>query len=198
MITGQIPKKCHPGASLVGVHIYYASYIIGLFHCCLHKPNKQSLTSEPEGLLLHGAEIGGHNSCFHQQAVQYCQHKTHTHTHNRFTALWILSGTTRVSRYQKKHSPTHSSWSSNIPISFLHLVRSVASSLLNPRTLQSFSTISLQVFFGLPHGLAPSNSYSIPFFTQSLSSFRSTCPYHRNLFCCSTKIMSSNPSLLST
>jgi len=28
----------------------------------------------------------------------------HTHTH---TALWILSGTTRVSRYQKEHSPTH-------------------------------------------------------------------------------------------
>jgi len=28
-------------------------------------------------------------------------------THNRFTALWILSGTTRVSWYQKKHSPTH-------------------------------------------------------------------------------------------
>jgi len=32
--------------------------------------------------------------------------QTHTHT-NHFTALWILSGTTRVSRYQKKHSPTH-------------------------------------------------------------------------------------------
>jgi len=31
----------------------------------------------------------------------------HPHTHNRFTALWILSGTTRVSRYQNKHSPTH-------------------------------------------------------------------------------------------
>ena len=29
------------------------------------------------------------------------------HTHNRFTALWILSGTTRVSWHQKKHSPTH-------------------------------------------------------------------------------------------
>ena len=43
--------------------------------------------------------------------------------------------------------------------------------------------------------LAPSTSYSIHFFTQSLSSFRSTCPYHRNLFCYSTKIMSSNPSL---
>ena len=24
-----------------------------------------------------------------------------------FQALWVLSGTTRVSRYQKKHSPTH-------------------------------------------------------------------------------------------
>jgi len=29
------------------------------------------------------------------------------YTRNRFMALWILSGTTRVSRYQKKHSPTH-------------------------------------------------------------------------------------------
>jgi len=29
-----------------------------------------------------------------------------THTHNRSTALWNLSGKTRVSRYQKKHSPT--------------------------------------------------------------------------------------------
>ena len=30
----------------------------------------------------------------------------YTHTHNRSTALWIMSGTTRVSLYQKKHSPT--------------------------------------------------------------------------------------------
>jgi len=29
------------------------------------------------------------------------------HIHNHFMALWILSGITRVSRYQKKHSPTH-------------------------------------------------------------------------------------------
>jgi len=28
-------------------------------------------------------------------------------THNHFTALWNLSGTTRVIRSQKKHSPTH-------------------------------------------------------------------------------------------
>jgi len=40
-----------------------------------------------------------------------------------------------------------------------------------------------------------STSYSIHFFIQSLSSFRSTCPYHHYLFSCSTEIMSSNPSL---
>ena len=44
-------------------------------------------------------------------------------------------------------------------------------------------------------GLAPSTSYSIHFFTQSLSSYRNTCPYHRNLFHCSIEIMSSNSSL---
>jgi len=83
-----------------------------------------------------------------------------------------------------------------ITICFLHLLRSMASSVFNPRALHYFSTISLQVFFGLPLGLAPSTSYSIHFFTQSLSCFRNTCPYHRNLFRCSTEIMSSKPSLL--
>jgi len=74
-------------------------------------------------------------------------------------------------------------------------MQSMASSLFNLRAWQSFSTISLQVFFGIPLGLAPSTSYSIHFFTQSLPSFHNTCPYHRNLFRCSTKIMSSKPSL---
>ena len=44
-------------------------------------------------------------------------------------------------------------------------------------------------------GLAPSTSYSIHFFTQSLPSFCTKCPYHCILFCCSTEIMLSNPSL---
>jgi len=118
-----------------------------------------------------------------------------THTHNHFTALWILSGTTRVSRYQKKHSPTHTYCGQSSLICFLHLLRSMASSLLNLCAWWSFSTISVQVFFGLPLGLAPSTSYSIHFFNQSLYSFCSTCPYQRNLFCCSTEIMSSNPRL---
>jgi len=119
-----------------------------------------------------------------------------THTHNCFTALWILSGTTWMSRYQKKQSPTHTyrGHQSSL-ICIIQLIRSMASSLFNLCTWQSFSAISLQVFFGLPLGLAPSISNSIHFFTQSLSSFRNTCPYHRNLFCYSTEIMSSNPSL---
>jgi len=90
---------------------------------------------------------------------------------------------------------SHSSWSPIIPICFLHLLRSIASSVFNPRALQSFSTISLQVLFRLPLGLVPFTSYSIHFFTQSLSSFRSTCSYHCNVFRCSTEIMSSNSSL---
>jgi len=121
----------------------------------------------------------------------------HTHTHiqpfyGSVDFLWDNPGEP-VPEETFTHS--HPSWSSNIPICFLHLLRSMASSLFNLCTLESFSTISLQVFFGLPLGLAPSTSYSIHFFTQSLSSFCSTYPYHHNLFCCSTKIMSSNPSL---
>jgi len=36
-----------------------------------------------------------------------CTHATtHTHTHNGFTAFWILSGTTWVCWYHNRHSPT--------------------------------------------------------------------------------------------
>jgi len=112
-----------------------------------------------------------------------CTHaRTHTHTHNRFTALQILSGTTQVSRHQKKHSPTHTHRSHQLSLNrFLHLPRSMASFLFNLGAWQSFSTISLQVFFDLSLGLAPTTSYTIHFFTKSLSSFCSTCPYHHNL-----------------
>jgi len=77
-----------------------------------------------------------------------------------------LSGTaTRVSRYQKKHSPTHHPDHHPIFISFFHLPRSVASSLFKLRVWQSFCTTSFHVLFGLPLGLEPSTSYSIHFFT---------------------------------
>jgi len=76
-----------------------------------------------------------------------------------------LSGTTRVSRYQKKHSPTHHP-DHPIFISFFHLPQSIASSLFKLRAWQSFCTTSLLL------GLEPPASYSIHFFTQSVSSFQ--------------------------
>jgi len=137
------------------------------------------------------------NTVLHFRSILVCNWKhTNTHTpHNHFTALWILSGTTRVSQYQKKHSPTdtYPDHQSSF-ICFLLLLWSMASSQFNLCAWQSFCTISVQVLFGLPLGLAPSTSYSIHFFTKSFY-FCSTCPYHRNLFCCSTKIISSNPNL---
>jgi len=90
-------------------------------------------------------------------------------------ALWILFGTTRVSRYQKKCSPTHTylDYQSSF-ICFRHLIQSMASSMFNLRAWQSFCTTSDQVFFSLPLDLAPSASYYIHFFTQSSPSFHST------------------------
>jgi len=117
---------------------------------------------------------------------------TRTHTHTTILQLYGFcpgqSGWAGTRRNIHPLTPI-------VVICFLHLLRSMAFCIFNPRALQSFSTISLQVFFGLPLGPAPSTSYSKHFFTQSLSSFCSIFPYHYNLFCCSTEIMSSNPSL---
>jgi len=66
---------------------------------------------------------------------------TYTHTRNCFMALWILAGTTGVSRYQKKHSPTHTNLDHQSSlICFLHLLRSTASSQFNLCASQSFFT----------------------------------------------------------
>jgi len=86
-----------------------------------------------------------------------------------------LSGTTQVSQYQKKHSPTHHPDHHPIFISFFQLPRSTASSSFKLRAWQSFCTISLYVLFGLPLGLEPFTSYYIHFFAQSVSSFRNKC-----------------------
>ena len=119
-------------------------------------------------------------------------YSSHTHT-QPFNGL--LSETTRVGQYQKKHSPTHTHPDHRTSfIIFLQLQRSTASSLFSLRAWQSSRTTSLQVLFGLPLGLGPSTLYSMHFFTHS-SSFRSTCPYQRSLFCCNTNAMSSIPSL---
>ena len=92
---------------------------------------------------------------------------THTQPFNG-----LLSGTTRGGQYQKKHSPTHTHpdhRTSFIFITFLHLLRSLASSLFSLSARQSSLTTSLQVLFGLPLGLE--------LHTPCISS-----PYHQLLF----------------
>jgi len=124
---------------------------------------------------------------FLRQLFLALNHMSITHTHTQpFNGLW--SGTTRVGRYQKKHSPTniHPELSDHRTsfIIFLHLQWSMASSsfiyVLDSPLVQPLSRSSL-VLVGLPLGLGPSSSYSIHFFTQSSSSFRSTC--HTNAAC---------------
>jgi len=91
-----------------------------------------------------------------------------------------LFGTTWVSEYQKKHSSTHLYHPTFII--FFCVLRSIASSLFNLHAWQSLCATSLQVLFGLPLDLEPSASYSMHFFTQSVSSFCNACTYHCNLF----------------
>jgi len=78
----------------------------------------------------------------------------------------------------KEYSPTHT-YPDCQPsiIRFLHLLQSIASSLFNLCAWQSL------------HNLSPS-----PLWSTSWSSFCNTCPCHHNLFCCISKIVSSNPS----
>jgi len=92
-----------------------------------------------------------------------------------------------VSWYQKKHLPTHHPDHHPTFISFFHLLRSIASSLFKLRAWQSFCTTSFHILFGLPLGLELFRH----FFSQSVSSFCNTCPYHCSLFCCSINIIPS-------
>jgi len=81
---------------------------------------------------------------------------THTHTQPFYGSVEFVRDNPGEPVPKETFTHSHSSWSSIIPICFLHLLRSMASCLFNPRALQSFFTISLQVFFGLPLGLVPS------------------------------------------
>jgi len=114
--------------------------------------------------------------------------------HNTTTVLWP-SVWDYPGEPVPEETPTHHPDHHPIFISFFHLPRSIASSLFKLHAWQPFCTTSFYVLFGLSLGLEPSTSYSIHFFTQSVSSFRTTCPYHRSLFCCSINIISSIPSL---
>jgi len=78
-------------------------------------------------------------------------------------------------------------------ILLLHLFLDCASFWDRPKLSMSFLTQSYQVFFGRPHCLIPSTSHVIQRLTQSLSSFRSTCPNHLSLLFMIIKLTGSNP-----
>jgi len=76
--------------------------------------------------------------------------RTHAHI-NCFMALWILSATTQVSRYQKKHSPTHTyhgHQSCLLPSSIaIHGILPVQITCLTVFFLQSLSKFSLVLVY---------------------------------------------------
>ena len=72
--------------------------------------------------------------------LKHWRHRLHCNTHTQQLFYSPLSSITRVSWYQKKHSPTHHPDHHTIFISFFHLPRSIASSLFKLRALQSFCT----------------------------------------------------------
>jgi len=73
-----------------------------------------------------------------------------------------LSWTTRVSRYQKKHSPNHHPNHHPVFISFFHLLWSIGSSLFKLRAWQSSCTTCLHVLFGVPLFLEPEEVFKSP------------------------------------
>ena len=168
-------------------------------HCCLHMYSAHwSILAARSKMYTFPPVTTVHNIHTNQNIPLhvYKLHKwiitvTHTHTHNRLTTF--------VRDYPGRPEPektlthSHPTWPSDI---LYHLPPFTASSLFILCAWQSSRTTSVQVLFGLPLGLGPSTSYSIHFFTQSSSSFRSTCPYQCSLFCCKTYAMSSIPSLI--
>jgi len=114
----------------------------------------------------------------------------HTHMHNRFTAFWTLSGTTWVSQYQKKLPPTHA-----YPLS-------ASSICFDPWHPPSLIYVPDSLFHNLCLSFLWSTSWPgtllfilHTFLHPIIVFFLQYIPYHRNLFCCSTEVMSSNPSL---
>ena len=104
-----------------------------------------------------------------------------------------LSGTTRVGRYQKKHSPAHTHPGQRTSfITFLHLQWSMASSLFSLRAWQSSQTTSFQVLWSSPWSWTLNFILRV-FLHPIIIIFSQHMPIC--LFCCNINAMSSTPSL---
>jgi len=113
----------------------------------------------------------------------------HNNNNNHFTALWLglfrWAGTRR-NIYSLTPIINHFWSASSIYYDFcpIYVPGSLFAQPLSKSSLVYLFVWTLQFI-----------SYSIYFFTQSLCSFRNTCPYKCNLFCCGTNIMFSIPCL---
>jgi len=112
---------------------------------------------------------------------------THTHTQLFYGSLDFVRDNPGEPVPEETFTHSHPLWSSNIsllpPSTAIHRILSIQSM----RFTVFFHNLSPSFLWSTSWPGAPSTSYSIHFFTQSLSSFHSTC--------CSTEIMSSNRSL---
>ena len=185
LCTSSIACACS-GPLLANVTLSTEPKVHSVSHCCQRRtePRPQAACSE------NSANISYMLTCKQTWtrllAILLTLSRTHTQLFNG-----PLSGSTKVGRYQKKHSPTQSHAHPDHQTSFInfhHLLWSVASSMFNLRAWQSFSP-TCPVWFSCWSGTLCFMLHAI--FTQSSYSFLSTCLYHCSLFCCSTSVMSS-------
>ena len=71
-------------------------------------------------------------------ASQHIWYLSHAHTQPFYSSLDFVQYHTGEPVPEETFTHSHSSWSSIMPICFLHLLRSMASSLFNTHALQSF------------------------------------------------------------
>jgi len=109
--------------------------------------------------------------------------RTHTLTQPFYSCMDFVRDNPGEPVPEETFTHSHLLWSSIVPY------------LLHPcNMIHGILPVQFTCLTVFIHNLSPSFLWSIHFFTQSLSFFCITCPYHCNLFCC-TEIMSSNPSL---
>ena len=125
-------------------------------------------------------------------------HNTHhTHIQPFYSSLDFVQNNPGEPVPEETFTHSHPSWSSNIPICFLHLQRSMASSLFNPRTLQSFPQ-SLSMF-SLVYLLAWHPPLHTPYISSSSHCLLFATCAHTIATCFAVvstiEFMSSNPSL---
>jgi len=144
-----MPRMCFI-ASVEGDHVKFCWE----FWCGVWKPEWWDNLVVEESLTVslaiwHSIQVWQMNRWhyMYHTCISATLYHTHTHPHTHTQPFYgPLSGTTRVSRYQKKHSPTHHRHHP-IFISFFHLPRSIASSLFKLRAWQSFCTTSFHVLW---------------------------------------------------